>query len=146
MSTTHGAGADLDGRLEMIGGMASMLGVKASTERILGYVEATADIPYDMLRAGIRRVIVSWRYPDMPKPADIRAAVDAERESAQRLLDAPPNAFKGVVCAQCEDNGWVFVESRPGAGPTVKRCPCYTTNPKLVAPKRFSDEPKDRHR
>lgn len=136
---------DLDGRLEMVGGMASLLGVKASTERILGYVEATADIPYDLLAAGIRRVIVTWRYPDMPKPADIRAAVDAERDSRERLLDAPPDAFKGVVCSRCEDSGWVFVAERTDrAQPTVKRCPCYTTNPKLVAPKRFSDDDERR--
>lgn len=133
----------LDDRLDMMGGMASLLGVKASPERLLGYVEATADIPPHLLAAGIRRVIITWRYPDMPKPADIRAAVDLEQREGARLLDAPPDAFKGVVCTNCEDSGWVFIAERTDrAQPTVRRCPCYQTNPRLVQPKRYSEDTK----
>lgn len=138
-------GADLDRRLEMMGGMASLLGVKASTERILGYVEATADIPHALLAAGIRRVILTWRYPDMPKPADIRAAVDLEQRDRTRLLEAPPSAGRDLVCSRCEDSGWVIVAERTDrAQPTARRCPCYQTNPKLVHPKSYSEETERR--
>lgn len=133
--------SDRDGRIDMIGGMASLLGVKASRERIIGYVEATADVPYDLLAAAIKRVILTWRYPDMPKPGDIRAAVDAELDDRERLLSAPPSEGPHYVCTACEDSGWVFVAGRTDTKqPTVRRCPCYTTNPRLVAPKRFSED------
>lgn len=136
-----------DGRLEMMGGLASMLGVKASPERLIGYVEATRDIPHELLAAGIRRVVTTWRYPDMPKPADIRAAVDAEQRDRQRLLEAPTSIGRDVVCSRCDDAGWVFVAERTDrAQPTVKRCSCYQTNPKLVQPKSYSEPEPERRR
>jgi hypothetical protein len=66
---------------KMVAGMAEILGVNAPTARIVGYVEALRDIPPNVLASAIKRAIQGWRYPDMPKPADIRAAADAVEEA-----------------------------------------------------------------
>lgn len=126
----------------MVTGMAAVFGVALSDGRLRGYVEALKDVPLDLLQRGVKRAIVTWRYPDMPKPGDVRASVDDERADEQRLLSAPPD-FSGshYVCTQCEDSGWVVVEGRTDRKqPTARRCACYTTNPKLVQPKRFSED------
>jgi hypothetical protein len=126
---------------KMVAAMAELLGVTASPTRIRGYVEALADVPVDIVREAIRRASQVWRYPDMPKPADIRAAADAARRATvpEDIADVPYQA--GHVCARCEDNGWVCVAERTDrAQPVVKRCPCYQTNSRLVQPKRFSPE------
>jgi hypothetical protein len=75
---------------KMVAGMAEVFGVAASPERIRGYVQAIADVPPDLVAKGIRRVIQDWRFPDMPKPADIRSAVEAvvEADRAASLKQA----------------------------------------------------------
>lgn len=125
----------------MVAGMAEVFGVTLTDGRLRGYVEALKDVPLELLQRGIRHAIVTWRYPDMPKPADIRAAVDHERESELRLLEAPPSfAEPFYACTHCQDSGWVITAERTDrAQPTVRRCPCYTTNPKLVAPKTYAE-------
>ncbi len=124
---------------KMVAGMAEVLGAKdVSPARIRGYVEALSDIPLDHLQAGVRHAIVTWRYPDMPKPADIRAAVDREAQARQQIeaTDAPP--LRELVCTNCEDSGWVVVAERTErAQPTARRCACYRTNPRLVQPKSY---------
>jgi hypothetical protein len=123
----------------MVAGMAEVLGAKdVSPARIRGYVEALSDIPLDHLQAGVRHAIVTWRYPDMPKPADIRAAVDREAQARQQIeaTDAPP--LRELICTNCEDSGWVVVAERTErAQPPARRCACYRTNPRLVAPKSY---------
>jgi hypothetical protein len=99
------------------------------------YVDGLREVPQDALRAGCRRVIATATF--MPKVAEIRAAVDA----AQPAVPSIDQYVSGVVCTRCEDNGWVVVAERTDATqPTVRRCSCYQTNPKLVARKRFSEE------
>lgn len=133
---------------KMIAGMAEVLGAKdVSAARIRGYVEALSDVPLDKLQVGIRHAIVSWRYPDMPKPADIRAAVDAEQQARQRVEahDTPPE--RTLICTRCDDSGWVFTAERTDrAQPTVKRCACYQTNPRLVQPKSYSSDDREERR
>ena len=126
----------------MVGGMAAVFGVTLTDARTRGYVEALRDVPLDLLQRGIKRAIVTWRYPDMPKPADIRTSVDREQEDAQRLLEAPPGFHEPTyICANCSDSGWAIVAERTDrAQPTAKRCPCFQTNPKLVQPKGYSED------
>lgn len=130
----------------MVTGMAAVFGVTLSDVRLRGYVEALADVPLDALQAGIKHAIVTWRYPDMPKPADVRAAVDRELASVRTLEDAPPSFGEPhYVCTNCSDSGWVITAERTDRKqPTAARCACYRTNPKLVAPKRFSDDDERR--
>lgn len=77
---------------KMVAGMAEVLGVNAPAARIIGYVEALRDIPPALVGAAIKHAIQGWRYPDMPKPADIRAAADvvaqAERDDQRRRGEA----------------------------------------------------------
>lgn len=133
---------------KMVAGMAEVLGVRDITPaRIRGYVEALSDVPLDALQMGIRHALVSWRYPDMPKPADIRAAVDAEQQARQRLeaTDTPPS--RALVCTSCEDSGWVIVAERTDrAQPVARRCPCYRTNPRLVQPKSYATDDREERR
>ena len=78
----------------------------------------TRSVPRVDLAPGLsisRLVTGLWQLADMARDGrsfDQGAAVDAERDSRERLLDAPPDAFKGVVCSRCEDSGWVFVAER----------------------------------
>lgn len=125
----------------MVTGMAAVFGVTLSDARLRGYVEALSDVPLDALQAGIKHAIVTWRYPDMPKPGDVRAAVDRERDDARALEAAPTFDGPHYVCTNCSDSGWVIVAERTDrAQPTARRCSCYQTNPKLVQPKRYSEE------
>lgn len=128
---------------KMVAGMAEILGVNAPPARIVGYVEALRDVPLDLLSAGIKRAIASWRYPDMPKPADIRAAVDAEVRDL-RVLEAPPTDYppQQYACEMCEDTGWRV--TKEGVPPTVARCACYRSNPVLArqrGPAKYEQEP-----
>lgn len=125
----------------MVVGMAEVFGVTLTEGRTRGYVEALHDVPLDLLQRGIKHAIVTWRYPDMPKPADIRAAVDQEQGEAQRLLEAPPSfAEPHYICTACQDSGWVVVAERTNrAQPAARRCACYQTNPKLVQPKTYAE-------
>src|SRR5690242_15735786 len=76
----------------MVTGMAAVFGVALTAERLRGYVEALADVPLEALQSGVKRSIVTWRYPDMPKPGDVRAAVDAELRDRRALeTDAGPS-------------------------------------------------------
>lgn len=95
------------------------------------YVDSLRDIPEDDLRAGCRRVIVSARF--MPKVAEIRAAVDAELRD-RRLLEAPPRDCPPDrrFCVSCQDTGWAGIFDGTDPIPTVRRCPCYQTNPELA--------------
>jgi hypothetical protein len=145
--TTFEPQTDAQRVAKMVAAMAELLGVQASPTRIRGYVEALADVPVDIVREAIRRASQVWRYPDMPKPADIRAQADAAvREMPQReaIEDVPYQA--GHICTRCDDSGWVIVAERTDRKqPTARRCACYQTNPKLVEPKRFNpDEDKRR--
>jgi hypothetical protein len=137
---TASAPTDAERIAKMIAGMAEVLGVKATPERLRGYVAALADVPVELVAAGVRRAITGWRYPDMPKPADIRAAVDAEQRTRVVPEDEREVPYQaGYVCTRCDDSGWVFVAERTDrAQPTVKRCSCYQTNPRLVQPKTYS--------
>lgn len=76
MNTITTPAPDYDRRIDLVGGMASLLGVKASRERLAGYAVALEDIPCDVLAQSIRRTIQVWRFPDMPKPADLRAVAE----------------------------------------------------------------------
>jgi hypothetical protein len=89
--THHGPGRPLNDEQRigrMVTGMAAVFGVTLTDPRLHGYVQALTDLPLDALQVGIKRAIATWRFPDMPKPADIRTAVEAElvasREAAQR--------------------------------------------------------------
>lgn len=99
------------------------------------YVDALRDIPEESLRAGCRRVIASARF--MPKVAEIRAAVDAERRD-RRLLEEPQRDIPPDqrFCHTCQDTGWMgeglHVPVAPGIHPVVRRCACYATNPELA--------------
>lgn len=104
------------------------------------YVDGLRDVPLDALRAGCRRIIATATF--MPKVAEIRRAIDAAQPTTD-IREAFAHA--GIVCTRCEDSGWVFVAERTDiAQPTVRRCSCYTTNPRLVAPKRFSEDDRTR--
>lgn len=99
------------------------------------YVDGLRDVPIEAVRAGCRRVISTATF--MPKVAEIRRAVD----DAQPSTDIRHAFARGHVCTRCEDSGWVIVAKRTNERqPTTARCPCYTTNPRLVAPKRFSED------
>lgn len=103
------------------------------------YVDGLRDVPPDALRMGCRRCILTQRF--MPKVVEIREAIDAEAEERRRLeaYDTPP--MREMVCTNCEDSGWVIVAERTDrAQPTARRCPCYQTNPRLVAPKHYATE------
>lgn len=97
------------------------------------YVDGLRDVPAEALRAGCRRVIVTATF--MPKVAEIRRAIDAAAPSTD-IYDLVAAAER--VCTHCDDNGWVLVTERTDrTQPVVRRCPCYQTNPRLVAPKTF---------
>jgi hypothetical protein len=125
----------------MVVGLAEVFNVTLTEGRTRGYVEALKDVPLDLLQRGFKRAVVTWRYPDMPKPADLRAYVDSERDDEQRLLSAPVGDGPRYVCTNCDDSGWVIVEGRTDRKqPTARRCACYQTNSRLVQPKRFSED------
>ena len=75
----------------MVAAMAELFGVTASPVRIRGYVEALVDVPAATLAEAIRRVTQTWRYPDMPKPGDLRAAADALRADVGLWRDRCPH-------------------------------------------------------
>lgn len=107
--------------------LAEMYGEDLSPERTTAYVEALRDVPIDDLRLGVQRHIrnSSW----FPKPADLRAAVDRERDVRE-----PTIVPAEIVCTRCDDSGWVIVKDRTDTTqPTAARCACYRTNPKLIS-------------
>lgn len=116
----------------MIAALAEVFGEALTEVRLEGYLAALADVPTEALRAGLQRALKGARF--FPKPAEIRAAVDAaltaERNLAGRVVgDMDPRVW--MFCPDCEDAGYVFVE---GKWNTVTPCPCRATNPKF-APK-----------
>lgn len=51
----------------------------ADWETVSGfYLEALEDLPDDLFEAALKRVRMTHKYPDAPKPADFRQAVEAE--------------------------------------------------------------------
>ena len=103
------------------------------------YVDALRDVPVEHLRAGCRRCITTLRF--MPKVAEIRTAIDAELRERERVTaaDAPPT--RETICTNCDDSGWVICAERTDrAQPTARRCPCYRSNPRLVAPKTYDKD------
>lgn len=127
--------------IRMILTLAELFGETLSNERTAAYVEALRDVPIDDLRLGVQRHIrnSSW----FPKPADLRAAVDRERDARETVAPPPVD----VICTRCDDAGWVIVAERTDrAQPTATRCACYATNPKLThrAPLVVSDGRADR--
>lgn len=126
--------------MRMIVTLAELLGEEMPADRAAGYVEALTDIPLDDLRLGIQRLIRNTAY--FPKPAEIRQAVDRERDARE-----PAIVPASTVCTRCDDSGWVIVRERTDTTqPTAARCACYRTNPKLVARSRLviSDGKADR--
>jgi hypothetical protein len=100
------------------------------------YVDGLRDVPHEALRAGCRRIIATATF--MPKVAEIRRAIDDARPTTD-IREAFADA--GRICTRCDDSGWVIVAERTDrAQPTARRCACYTTNPRLVQPKRFSED------
>ncbi len=142
--TTALAVPDIKAITGQIAMLAEYFNVELEPHVLRVYVDGLRDVPPDAVRMGCRRCITTMRF--MPKVAEIRAAIDAEYEDRRRVEahDTPPS--RELICTRCEDSGWVFVAERTDrAQPTVKRCPCYTTNPRLVAPKSYSiDEEKRR--
>jgi hypothetical protein len=130
--------------MRMILSTAEIYSESLSDDRAMAYIEALIDVPIEDLGLGIQRHIRTSKW--FPKPAELREAVDRERAANQPSTDIRAHLHQPPICARCDDSGWVFVAERTNqAQPTVKRCACYTRNPKLVAPKRFSpDEDKRR--
>lgn len=134
---------DLEATTKQIEMLAAYFNAGLEPQVLRIYVDALRDVPIEHLRAGCRRCIVTQRF--MPKVAEIRAAIDAELQERERVTsaDAPPT--RELICSNCDDSGWVFVAERTDrAQPTVKRCPCYQTNPSLVTPKTYNHEEKRR--
>lgn len=86
-------------RLDIIAGMASLLGVKVSTERQIGYVSALEDVPCDLLAQAVGRAIQSWRFPDMPKPGDLRASADELQREAHEAAQQRTKAAERQAAA-----------------------------------------------
>jgi hypothetical protein len=107
------------------------------------YLRAVADIPWPELRAGIDRAARVCTY--FPRPAELREQCDLARAEWKPAEAVIASADPIRVCTRCEDSGWIFVAERTDrAQPTVRRCECYRTNPRLVAPKSFSGDPERR--
>ena len=126
--------------MRMIVTLAELLGEEMSADRAAGYAEALSDIPLDDLRLGVQRIVRNASY--FPRPAEIRMAVERERDAREPTVVAPE-----IVCTRCDDSGWVIVKERTNTTqPTAARCACYRTNPKLVARSRLviSDGKADR--
>jgi hypothetical protein len=101
---------------KIVAGMAELLGVQASRERILGYVAALADLPAERVAIGIERAVQDWRFPDMPKPGDIRAAVSASGRLVRHATQWP-NGWRDrcphgtcLSPSQCPE-AWVWVKA-----------------------------------
>ena len=106
------------------------------------YVDGLRDVPIDELRAGCRHCITTRRF--MPKVAEIRESVDAARPSS----DINDLFTRGtLICLRCEDSGWIITAERTDrTQPTVTRCACYQTNPRLVQPKSYSEPEREGRR
>jgi hypothetical protein len=86
----------------MVAAMAELFGVTASPVRIRGYVEALADLPAATVAEAIRRVTQTWRYPDMPRPGDLRAVADAGRADVGRWRDRCPHTPACPTPTRCQ--------------------------------------------
>jgi hypothetical protein len=128
----------------MIAALAEVFGEALTEVRIEGYLAALSDVPTEALRMGLQRAMKTARF--FPKPAELRAAVDAEltaqRNIAGRVVeDMDPRVW--VHCATCEDVGWVWVEAK---SPTVRKCSCWGTNPKFAPKPQTYSEREERYR
>jgi hypothetical protein len=126
---------DAPARHELLAALADVFGRRPSATRTAGYVEATADIPLEALRAGVQHAMRAHRF--LPSPAELRAAVSTAGLNA-RLLDTVVEDTDPRVlthCGHCGDSGWRFRDEwrAEGLANVVSRCPCHVTNPRLVA-------------
>jgi hypothetical protein len=129
--------------MRMVLSVAEMYGEALSEDRTAAYVEALIDVPIDELRLGVQRHIRLSKW--FPKPAELRQAVDRELEARRPTTDIRASFHAPPICTRCEDSGWVFVADRTDvAQPTVKRCPCYQTNPNLVQRKAHGSSEEER--
>lgn len=97
----------------LVAEMASTLGVRIDRERIRGYVDALVDLPADRVEIGIRRAMDGWRFGDIPKPSDIRDAVDSFRHP----VTVWPHGWQAhcphgtcVIPTQCPE-AWAWVKA-----------------------------------
>lgn len=80
------------------------------------YYRALQDVPDALLAAAVDRALRSPS-PFMPKPGELRAAAEQERQALRA-------AQKYAGCLECEDQiGWRTVTHPDGA--KVERCPCW---------------------
>ena len=95
---------------------------EAVAEQVTAWVLCLKDVPADVLRAGVERVLAggpTW----MPKPGDLRRAC-SECVAERRRLVAPRAAALIAECEQCGGSGWETVTEATGAE-SVKRCNCH---------------------
>lgn len=87
---------------QMVRGMAAMLNAKADDMRLEGYVETLIDLPLAYVPAGLKRAITGWTWPDMPKPAHIREAVQAVAEEAHAKAERDAKSAAARSAAQTD--------------------------------------------
>lgn len=111
-----------------------------------GYLLALADVPVDALATGLRHAIRSMGQYGMPRPVELRRAVDqalhaqqlAAGLAAQIADDEDPRV--SVWCRDCEDLGLIYVHRANGLHVAVSQvtgshgqwgvrpCPCVPRN------------------
>lgn len=120
----------------MLAGMAETMAEPMSADRLEGYVAALSDVSLDHLRLGMARALKASTF--FPKPAEIRAHVDAALRAEAALVPLAPRVTEEydprtlVFCSQCDDVGWVLLpDSETGGKNVARRCDCRDHNPKL---------------
>lgn len=141
---------------------AEILGAAFTDVRLEGYLLALADVPVDALAAGLRYAVRHLGQYGMPKPVELRRAVDqalhaqqlAQGLTAHVAEDEDPRV--SVACRDCEDLGLVYVQRATGVHVAVSQvtgshalwavrpCPCVPRNPviqrRYAKATRYSEE------
>lgn len=95
------------------------------------WLASLPEIPPDVLRAGVARLLASsqtW----MPRPGDLRTACAAF--VAERRREQAPAAAKLIAeCQTCHGSTWAEALDSSGRSLGVKRCGCHAQSLELLA-------------
>jgi hypothetical protein len=115
MSNLDVAKASRDRVIDMLGGLAEVLGVEVSAERIVGYVCALDGLSADAIAQACKRAARECVF--FPRPAELRALAAVEAPTRHPVTIWPagwqahcPHAGSHVIPTQCPE-AWDWVRA-----------------------------------